>query len=185
MKTTYRRATLLDIDTICDVHKRNYPGYLLTSKLCISTLKRYYTDLIHQMEYSYVAVQNKQVVSVIILGTQGGEVVRRLKKEVFWEIVSILIRNPMIAFSVILKKFVRRSIKSSKLRLFTIVSCDNFHGNLEFLSFVEKSIAGLHQDYGLTVARRNKRAQRFYLKNNMKIINENIMILEYKKDLRL
>lgn len=179
---TIRKAELIDLENICSVHTYSFDKNHFSSVLPKSLLLGFYSELLKNNDFNYVALdEEKNISGFIVAGKNTGSAIDNFIRKSFKPLFFILLKNPGFLFQkiiVYLKKiFTKNEFKSkAEIRLLSIAvkrdASNRGIGTMLVRYFEEELIKNGIFIYGLSVRKHNQNAINFYLKNNFEVEKE-------------
>ncbi len=189
-----RKAKIDDIKSICTLHQYAFNSDYFTSTFSPKMLTNFYTMLLKNNDYNYIALDDKDnPLGFIVAGYRTGATVNLFIKKNIISLSIILLMNPKFLFQK-LKILLRRNspndfVSKAKLRLLAIgvkKDSENKGVGTQLIQFMDHDLIQNGENvYGLSVKKDNTNAIKFYLKNNFKVEREERNSIYYVKEINI
>ena len=187
-----RKAKIDDINSICTLHQYAFNSDYFTSTFSQKMLINFYTMLLKNNDYNYIAIDDKNnPLGFIVAGYKTSATINLFIKKNVLSLSTILLKNPKFLFQKI-KILVRRNssdkfVSKAKLRLLAIgVKKDSENKGIgtHLIQYLDQDLLRNGENiYGLSVKKNNINAIKFYLKNNFKVEKEDKNSIYYIKEI--
>src|SRR5437016_1456375 len=171
-----RKLTACDLEHVVRLHRGAYAADHFTAKFSTGLLQRYYREIVQLNQYSFVALDSRDVpVGFVIGGLNTVRAIRRFTVKHAFVLVTVLLRNPEFLGPKLLAGlgFGAKLPPVTRARLLSIAvesgSQGRGVGNLLVDHFEEALLVDHISEYGLSVRSENVKAIRFYERHGLRL----------------
>lgn len=185
-----QKLEMSQIPELSRLHKDIFGNSHFSSTFSLSLLEKYFYELFEHNKYKFVALENGKITGYILAGVNADAPVDKFFKDNFFQILKTLLLNPFFIIEKILDfvvKFIskKESIHSKYVSIYLIaVDSRSQHKGIgkRILEFFENElIRDKIFEYTLAVRKKNKKAIKFYKKNNFLTIESNFKSISFIK----